>query len=362
MALDIASLVAPLSDEAPSGPDLSYDDERIEIESAFERSISVDDTSDDGEGPDWSGTIRLITAQAERTRDLWLPIYLMRAAAQGKRFELLVDAAQLLAALVEERWDDLHPQLDEYGFIGRKTPCESLTRPGDFLRPLARVPLLEHPRLGRYSGEDLQRFAEQGASADGYGMFRALIDATEEGELRALLERFDLLRDSIRRVDTVMTEKAVGDTATNYAPTYEVLDGIRKSLASLLPDSGAEEAGGSAGDEDWGGGDWGDSAAPSGGPSGPAFSGSIRNRDDVIRAIDAICAYYAACEPSSPVPIVLQRAREWTKLDFMQVLEDIAPGSVEDAARVLRSNRTSGSSAAVDSWAPAEEESSDSGW
>ena len=35
---------------------------------------------------------------------------------------------ELVARLLEDRWADVHPQLDEVGFIGRKTPCESSTR------------------------------------------------------------------------------------------------------------------------------------------------------------------------------------------------------------------------------------------
>lgn len=346
MHLDIPVLVAPLSDAAPSGPDLSYDDERIEIESAFERSISVDGAS--GEEADWRKIISQITAQAGRTRDLWLPVYLMRAAAFSKQFDLLVEATGLLAALLEERWADIHPQLDEYGFIGRKTPCESLTRIGDFLAPLSRVPLLDHPRFGQFAGEDFERFAAKGPAADGFGQFRATVDATSAEDRQALIDRFDALRSAFKRVDTVLTLNAEGDTATNFRPTYELLDRIRAALGKAMPRpeiSIDAEASGDAGSREI------DPGAPSGlskrrsaqfeSPAARLVSHwDIRNREDVVRALDAICAYYAAYEPGSPVPLVLRRAREWTELDFLAVLEEIAPGSMEEAGRVLRSSRS----------------------
>jgi len=368
MQLDIAALVAPLSDEAPSGPDLTYDDERIEIESAFERSISVDGAA--GEEADWRKVIGQITAQAERTRDIWLPVYLMRAAASSKQFELLVSAAELLAALLEERWDDVHPQLDEYGFIGRKTPCESLTRIGDFLGPLAQVPLFEHARFGRFGGADIERFAEKGGKADGYGQFRAVLDASDQDAIDSVVAQFDALRAAIKRVDAVLTNNADGDTATNFQPTYEALGRIRTALGKVLPGQQAEaaagaDAGAAADDEGQAAGGGESFAAMAG---GPAFSGSIRNRGDVARAIDAICAYYAACEPASPVPLVLQRARDWINLDFLAVLEDIAPGALSEAGMVLRSQRAggdgagggSGGAATDDSWGGGG--SSSAGW
>ena len=49
----------------------------------------------------------------------------------------------------------------------------------------------------------------------------------------------------------------------------------------------------------------------------------------------ANCAYYARHEPASPVPLALKRARAWVTLDFLTVLQDIAPDSLSDARRVL---------------------------
>ncbi|HQS68972.1 MAG: hypothetical protein B7Y36_08000 [Novosphingobium sp. 28-62-57] len=336
MALDIAALTAPLSEEAPSGPDLSYDDLRMEIEGAFDRPISAEDGESD---VDWRKVIDQILTQAEQTRDIWLPVYLIRAATFGRRFELLADASELLASLLEERWADVHPQLDEYGFIGRKAPCESLTRISDFLGPLSRVPLIEHPRFGRFSAEDIERFAEKGPSEDGYGPFRATIEAGDPEQFAALLARFDSIRQAFRRIDGVLTVNAEGDTATNFKPTHEKLDRYRNALAAVLPGQMVDEPAGEEGDDGDASSSYAGSAGYDGGANTAAFSGSIRNRDDVVRALDAICNYYKAMEPGSPVPFLLQRAREWTSLDFMTVLQDLAPGGLDEAALVLRSRR-----------------------
>ena len=355
MAIDIDSLVAPVSDDAPSGPDLSYESERQQIEIAFERSVSDDNAAEEDTSA-WRDTIGLILDQGKLTRDMWLPVYLMRAAAQSGNFEMLADGAEWLARLLEERWDDVHPQLDEYGFIGRKTPCESLTRIADFLAPFGRMALIEHQRLGRYSANDFERFHKEGASADNYGMFRALLDASSEEDLRAVHDRIEAIEGAIRRVDAVMTANAEGDTATNFAPTYELLGRVRKAVASFVP--GMEAVA-----ETHDAGDVGGSPVSyaSSGPAGPGFSGGINSRDDVIRALDAIVDYYARQEPASPVPFALRRARQWISLDFMAVLEDIAPGSLDEAGRVLKSGReSSGGWASEDS--SSSSSSDDSGW
>jgi type VI secretion system protein ImpA len=351
MALDIAALVAALSEEQPSGPDLGYDPERQSIESAFERAFEGDTASD--EDTDWQDTIRRILAQAEQTRDIWLPVYLMRAAARGGDLEMVSEGAKFLAAVLEERWPDIHPQLEELGFLGRKAPCESLTQFADFLGPLQRTAFLSHQRLGRYTGADFMRFLDEGSSAENYGMFRALIDETPVETLEALAARVTGLRDSIKRVDAVLMEYAEEDSPTNFTPTYELIDRLRKAVNAVLPEPPVEESADDEGESGFSG------DGTSGG--GASFSGGIRNRRDVERAIDSICAYYAQQEPASPVPFALRRAKEWISLDFMAVLEDIAPGGVEEAAKILKSVKVaSDGSASWDSGTSGSE--SDSGW
>src|SRR5687768_7797681 len=124
--MDLETLLAPVSEESPAGEDLSYDGERQLIEQAF------DVPADDPEQPDWRDTIKLIAAQSERTKDVWLAIYLARAGARQGRLETIEAGCQMLAGLFERYWDSVHPTLDELGFQGRKGPCESLTKISEF--------------------------------------------------------------------------------------------------------------------------------------------------------------------------------------------------------------------------------------
>ncbi len=351
MELDVQSLVAPLIEDAPSGPDLSFDAERQQIEAAFERSANSDEP---GAEIDWRATIKLILAQAERTRDLWLATYLIRAATLLGDFDQSVDAAEYLASLLEERWKDVHPQLEEYDFIGRKTPCESLTKVGEYLKPLAHIPLVEHERLGRYTGADFEALEKYGAKAANYGMFRALLEAEGAAPLEAVVEKFDRLANAIKRADAVLTENAQGDTSTNFEPTFAVISSLRKAVFSQIPGSAAL-----AGATPTVAGPLANAIVSSG--SSAAFSGAINSREDVIRALDAIGAYYLHSEPASPVPLVLQRAREWVTLDFLSVLEDIAPGSLEEAKRVLTSGRVANEFSAPEAYAGQEPDVSDEG-
>ena len=325
MSLDLEGLLAPVSDDNPVGDDLAYDTDRQVIESVFETSASGEGS---GSEVDWRDILKLIESQSAKTKDIWLPIYMMRVGVRMGRLETVVLGAQYLAGLVETYWENMHPQIEEYGFQGRKAPCESLTRIAEFLGPFKQIKLLSHPRLGEFSVFDFERFNDNGDGEDGYGMFRAVLAETTADDLDAILAKLDSIIADITRTDQMMTSLITGDTSVNFATTYESLKKARTSLIKFMPhlEPEIEES-----DGDSSGSGSGASSGRSGAP------GSVESREDVIRAIDAIADYYRRKEPSSPVPLALKRAREWVTLDFMAVLEDIAPNSLSEAQGVLLS-------------------------
>jgi type VI secretion system protein ImpA len=59
--------------------------------------------------------------------------------------------------------------------------------------------------------------------------------------------------------------------------------------------------------------------------------GEIRSRDDVIRVLDRICEYYERHEPSSPLPMLLRRAKRLATMSFLDILRELAPDGVAQA-------------------------------
>jgi type VI secretion system ImpA family protein len=331
--MDVEELLAPVSEEEPVGPDLAYDAERGTIEQAFDSSVSID-TSGEAAGAaeiDWRPIIGMIEQQSTRTKDVWLAVYLCRAGARSGQLALVETGALYLAGLLEAYWEKVHPQLEEYGFQGRKGPCESLTRRGEFLVPLERTPLLEHPRLGRFSGADFERFRAGAEAADGYGLFRAALAETPEESLTEVIGRLDVILAAIKRADAVLTANADGDTGANFQPTYDLIAQMKKAVQSFTSTPAAEEAEAAESSAAV--------ASDAGAGGGPRIAGRVESREDVVKALDAIADYYRRREPTSPVPAALQRVREWVNLDFLALLEDIAPNSLDEAKRVLVSQR-----------------------
>jgi type VI secretion system protein ImpA len=56
--------------------------------------------------------------------------------------------------------------------------------------------------------------------------------------------------------------------------------------------------------------------------------GEIRNREDVVRTLDRITRYYETFEPSSPIPLLMARARRLVHANFLELIQDLAPDGV----------------------------------
>ena len=326
---DLEALLAPVSEAEPAGADLSDDDRRQKLDLVFETSASGEESG--GDEVDWRSVVRTIEEQSALTKDIWLPVYMARAGARAGDLETVELGCRYLAGMCETYWDSMYPALDVLGFQGRRSPCESLTSIGRFIRPLRQLALVEHPRHGNFNGEDIEQFAREGELAAGYGMFRAALDETPPEQVAETVERLDRIREAIGRVDAVLTEHANGDTGVNFSTTYATVDSLRSGLAGFAGLATVAEPAAE-----------GQSELPSASPTpgaGVGMPGRIDSREDVIRALDAAIDYYRRREPASPVPVALHRAKAWVGMDFLAILEDIAPDSLNEARRVLTSQR-----------------------
>ena len=90
--MPVGELLAPVSEEAPGGLDLYDDPERQQIEQAFE---------EDPSSVDWRDIVARIEGQSQRTKDLWLAVYLARAGARMGRLDVAVTGCEMLAGLLE---------------------------------------------------------------------------------------------------------------------------------------------------------------------------------------------------------------------------------------------------------------------
>jgi type VI secretion system protein ImpA len=58
--------------------------------------------------------------------------------------------------------------------------------------------------------------------------------------------------------------------------------------------------------------------------------GAIRSITDVKKTLDQVITYYEKNEPSSPVPVLIKRAKRLVGADFVSIIKDIAPNGMDN--------------------------------
>ena len=66
-----------------------------------------------------------------------------------------------------------------------------------------------------------------------------------------------------------------------------------------------------------------------------AALGSVSSREDALRAIDMVCDYLDRTEPTNPAQLFLRRARRLINHNFLQLIKELAPEALNEAARIM---------------------------
>ncbi len=338
--LDLDNLLKPISDGEPAGPDLEYDPAFLAAFRAAEGSPSrqMGDAVVAGEEPDWRATCDLAAGLLTRTKDLRVAVLLTRALLRVQGLPGLDLGLTLIQGLVERYWEQVYPQLDpedDNDPTIRVNILLDLCSQEFMLHALRNTPLVRSRMLGPLSYRDIE-IAEGRASApadtkplDSAAIHGVFMDCSIE-ELQASATAAAGALKRVNGLSDALAERIRLNQMPSFDPLSGLLAAIARSLgtylAERLPQGSATEAlpGEAAGSE----------LASAERPTRGAAIGEVASRDDVVRAIDRICDYYSRYEPSSPVPLLLLRARRLATGSFVDIVRDLAPDALKEIEKV----------------------------
>ena len=335
-------LLAEISPEAPCGEDLSYEPAYLDLERIAQgtEERQVGDVVVPAEEPNWRQVGEAALALLERTRDLRVILYATVAALRLEGLPGLRDGLALLRGALERHWESVHPQLDpddpdpieRVNIIAALVEPESNLRdPFRFLRRVREAPLCDSRQVGRFGYRDIQIARGEiapPATAESpppdMGQIEAAFQDTEPDFLREVASAASEALEHIRGIDAFLTETLGAGQAPNLDAARSLLDQISREVSEQLarrglaapaaqPEAQAQEA---------------PQEAPAGQRAPQPLSGEIRSPQDVITALEKICRYYEANEPSSPVPLLLRRAQRLVSKSFVEIIQDLNPDGV----------------------------------
>jgi len=338
-ALDLERLLEPVSDDAPSGESVEYDEQFLELDKLSRGVAQEQDAAGnvvrEGEGPDWPEVERITLELSEKSKDLRVALFLTRARLSTTGLPGLQDGLELIAGYLEKYWPSLHPALDPDDNddpSARLNTLASLCHADGVLRNLRTAPLTQSRQFGRISYRDYA--IAHGTMAAPAGQTEGLPDAsrieaafadTDLAVLKAARESSEAALAAVERIDEALSEAIGAGQGIDFDPLRRLIREIEGVLdPQLAKREGDEAEEGAAAD---GHGEPGARPAASG---GGGASGAIRGRNDVVAMLDRICRYYADHEPSSPVPMILERTKRLVTMSFMDILKDLTPGGVQE--------------------------------
>jgi type VI secretion system protein ImpA len=321
---DYSELLQPLSEESPCGENLedsqllySFDTFRL-----FGQSVPLNPP------PDWRAIENKSLDALAQSKDLRLLAHLGAAVLRTKGLGAFVGTLSVAAQWLEQWWDQVYPLVEEDAIL-RRTALNSFADRMAVVDGVRRAHFVRHPQLGAFNLRHVEIAAGKltPSEADGEppdeSQIKAALAASPIDEITQQLESVRTALDALKRIDGAMREHAGSEGAPTFDPlvsSFLQLQQILDEAISIHPDSAASsaESEGAAPNE-----------STAAAPAAKGFAvGSIASRQDAIKALDAVAMFFRQTEPSSPVPLFVERAKRLIGKDLLEVLEDIAPDAV----------------------------------
>ena len=328
--INIDKLLEPVSEDSPCGEDLEYEPEFGELERAVQGKAGheMGDTKIDAEPPNWNEVAELAESLFERSKDLRIATHLTHAKLNLDGLPGLASGLDLINKMLQQYWDNVHPELDaedDNDPTLRMNSLMPLNSAEEFVASLDRTILVSSKVLGRFSMRDMRLANGEITLAEGDDTAipdPAHIDGAflecDTDDLTANSDACSQCVDTLKELEEFARDKVGIEFSPDVSALTAGLAAIHGMYREQLSRRGVEldpvegEAGGEAGPK-------------------PEVSGEINSRDDAIRVLDRVCEYFRKNEPSSPVPLLLQRAKRLISKDFMEILRDLTPQGVSEA-------------------------------
>jgi type VI secretion system protein ImpA len=327
-------LLQPITADQPCGENLedtallaSFDAFRL-----FGQSTPLDVRVPDEYGkvsppPEW-GTIRQQSLEAlGRSKDLRLLAHLGTAFLRTDGLPAFFGTLQVASQWLQTYWQQTYPLLDEDAML-RRNALNCFADPMAVIDALRKVPLVSSRQHGTFTLRDIDIASGQMQPSDGESRpdenrIAAAFAEMPIEQLQQLQQSVGGAIEAVKSIEATMVAEGGTEAVPEFDPLRKLLTKIERvfsgHLATRVESGATGEAGAGA-------------AGEVAGANGQVMSvGAVRSRQDAIRALDAVAEFFRKNEPSSPVPMIIDRAKRLVSKSFLEVLADIAPDAVGQA-------------------------------
>lgn len=348
--IDPEIFLQPLGDDTPAGTDPRADTSldsrflRIKDSRAEARRIErANDVDGDSGNPQtlWSEVANLAAEiLTEEGKDLEVAAWLVEALVRLDGFAGLHSGLKVASGLVNRFWDGIYPLPDEDGQEPRLLPFLNLNGAdgqGTLIQPLRKIEITEGDppyAFWQYTqANEIAQIADSGKrdariAAGGLALdaFTASVQQTSPKFYGALLAEMQASLDALNELSDAFSQH-VGNDAPPAGAIRSTLaaiqDAVKLFAAEKIAQAAAEESSGSAAVADEAV-DVTEEAEEGTGASGPGVSrGALVNREDALRQLLRIAAFFREHEPHSPISYTIEEMVRRARMPLNELLDEL---------------------------------------
>jgi len=338
--IELESLLKEISPDHPSGEYyLEHDPAFMELEVDIRGTPAVEvqgKVIQEGRDPDWTKCAEAALELLGRGHDLRVAVLLTRALLHTEGLQGLHDGLRLICGYLERFWDTVYPRLDpeeDYDPTERVNVLEALNDWHLIIAPLIKAELcssraagsvsLRQYRIASGKTSELSLTDEEVSSAPNLAGIEAAFTDSNLEQLKSTFHDASECLAQAKRLQLVMDEQVGSDRAPDLKKLIQVLGEIvnlvREHLFKRAPSTTVAEEEPEEEPEY--------KHEQTAATKVRSFD-MIEKREDVLELLEQICAYYELFEPASPVPLLLKRAMRLVTMNFLEIIEELAPESV----------------------------------
>lgn len=335
-------LLQPVPGEQPCGPDLSYDPRFDDLETVLKGKpeVEIGSVKKPAEPPDWASLEKKSAEFLKDSKHLRVAIMLGCSMLRTKGFAGFAEGLHLIRGLLEQYWGNLYPALDpednndptqRLNALRSLAPENGRGSLSSWLTPLDYLyatPICQAKGAPPLTFDDIiaarkKESGGEGVPADAPDMSKltAMIRDAGPDKIAAQQAALQQALEAAQAIDQFLGNTLGSGNSISFSTLEQTLREISSGLAPFL-------AGGDVSSQA--------TVTADGGSPGVAtaagsisVSGAIRSREDVVRALDALCNFYDQVEPSSPVPYLLRRAQKLALMNFVQAVQELNLATVD---------------------------------
>jgi type VI secretion system protein ImpA len=271
--------------------------------------------------PNWAEIADLSVGTLAKSKDLRVLAHLSASVLWLDGPRAFVETLSVASKWLSDYWPTVFPLIDEDA-IFRRNALNCLADRAAVIEGVRRAPLVSSRQHGRFSLRDLEMAAGAPAAAESEAppeeaRIAAAFAEMPLDDLKALAACAVEAVATLGAIDEVARRAAGIEAAPSFDPLvaqFQQMDTVLRARLALHP-ANVDQVG----------------AEGEGGGGGVVAVGAIRSRQDAIRALDAAAEFFRRNEPSSPVPLIVDRAKRLISKDFLEVIADVAPEALASA-------------------------------